>query len=264
MGLTNHLPLDGFDFTQHSKARKVLRSCITAYLVGMAYHSELAQAAVRDLGKHCDNILDTAFQTDHFSTCPDMPECDDLAPALAVIYDSDVTVDTIPIRQILVPFLWIFERGADHEEVHSLAETNDKFAADMGRYILFMKNQGTPWEPKGRSHQVRTHYQHLTGDSHDMDPGCAGCGGSVNRKESETESENDEEMESEGESESDEEMEIDQESEQESLVGDHYRPVMFDPFVTVLTWKHVRYWCGQCYYVDYYEKGTEKAIWRLG
>jgi hypothetical protein len=124
----------------------------------MAYHSELAQGAVRDLGKHCDDILDTAFLTEHFTTCPGMPESDELASTLAAIYHQDVTVDTIPTRQILVPFLWIFERGADHEEVHSLAETNDKFAADMGRYILFMKKQGTPWEPKGRSHQVRSHY----------------------------------------------------------------------------------------------------------
>jgi hypothetical protein len=114
-----------------------------------------------------------------------------------------------------------------------------------------------------------------------VDPGCASCGGSVNKKESATESESDEEMNSEGEGKSDEEMgesetesntdgemesntdgeiELDQEGEQEGPGDDYYRPVMFDPFVTVLTWKHVRYWCGQCYY----ERGSDKAIWRMG
>ena len=106
----------------------------------------------------------------------------------------------------------MFERLAYYKEFHDLAKTNDTFATDMGRYLLFMK-QREPTPRKGGDNTTdaanprETHWPLGNGRLT-----CGGRGG------------------------------LDQDMGGEDASGD--ASVVFDPFVNNLAWKHER--CGEC------------------
>ena len=157
-------------------------SCIAAYLIGKVYHKGLARVMMGKLADYCDGMI-TPLQDDHLvNEYSEMGfverfECDELAPALSTLYHQDSTIDTLPIRQILIPYLWVFERLSYYKEFHDLAKSSDTFAADMGRYVLFMK-QREPTPGKGGDSKAAAADRWKT--YWPLDNGsltCAGCGG---------------------------------------------------------------------------------------
>lgn len=146
-----------------------------------------------------------------------MFEIFELADALNRIYRPGVCVDTTPVRNILIPFVWITERSSRFPEIREMAKKNDQFAADMGRYILFMGERQTVFEPKGQTHRCRARYE-IEGvryrNENDSE-GCMTCPepGKADRY---------------------------------NHVTDTEPAAWFNPFATVLVWKHTQYWCRNC------------------
>lgn len=202
-------------------------ACAMAYLAGKAFHPELAELGLRKLFEHCDTILMDAFQYNHLSSEPDNPsfeqfEIVELADALDRIYRPGVAVNTKPIRNILIPFIWIMETRTKFGEIQKLARRSDQFAADMGRHVLNLNNPRSAFQPPGYfSHRKATRYGVDCDQGKDHCKGCVGCGSLPKEK-------GDVKMESDSENESN-------------------RPMLYNPFATVVVWKYTRYWCEDCW-----------------
>ncbi|KAK4151001.1 hypothetical protein C8A00DRAFT_36386 [Chaetomidium leptoderma] len=203
-------------------------ACVKAYLAGKLFHRGLAKLAVHALADHCDQLLVTAFHCDSLTGLPTedvaaMFESVSFTKAVQDTYHPAVTADTAPIRNILIPFLWIMQRriACPCTGFINLAKVNKNFAADIGLYVLSMDKRNTSFEPRATSHDISNRFYVKDKDYIDRNSthGCHTCRPSDDPRGRGAE---------------------------EDDAWARGQAEWFDPFVTTAVWQHTRYWCKNC------------------